>query len=177
MSKIDDATRLKMQQDYIEGRMSLRAIGKKYGVTGQCVSRISKREGWTSNRIARNVVQKCAQTEGIANGIKDKDISPVMKAGIVAALLNDLFERIIDEIGKQTPEQIFESIRYITPIAAAIRTNQLTIMQAYGIMSPAETQRMELLKKQAEADMQSNEPQEVKVTFSILGDMEGDPTV
>lgn len=183
MGKIDKAA---MFEDYKLG-MSHREIAEKYGCSKQYVGKVAAKEKWTM-AIARPVVNVKPLEKPLSNdpvvraAMKDEEISNVVKAGVVASRLNDLIDEIIAGVSKLDMETKIAGVRVVGSLAAAIRTNQMTIMQAYGVMTPAEHARIELLQKEAarEEEKETAAARPVEVTFHILGEdgeLPGDPTV
>lgn len=197
---------LQMQDDYIKTDMSFAELGKKYGVTRQAVQHIAKRDGWSlferragptpkgpdpgPGRTRKDplpvdtAIEISTSPAELAKDIPE-EIPYEKRAGFVAVKMNEIFDKILDKFAELEILEQLKALRDIVALASAIRTNQLTIMQAFGGMTAADRERLNLMRRQLdkkeEADKVDTTP--VQVTFRILGsdgeavqDADADPT-
>lgn len=143
----------KAKNEYITGKDTLVALGKKYGVSRKQMHTKSSKEGWVQARKdyrtnkATKVIKtfEKAQVKAEVNRLED-----VQAAGLKGV---SMIRAMIERNEELQSSDTFDP-RDLNALARALKDFTAVIKEAYGLMSPAEIESLKIARERLELDRQ-----------------------
>lgn len=160
----------KIRKEFCEKKISLSRLAREYEIDYQVLYAISRKEGWKDAR--EEIIQKNTKkiVEATAETRADKMIKITQAAESVADTLLQMAQQAAEGI---TCDKA--SVEIMERLAKAIRTNQQTLMQSYGLATADTESRIQADKDKAETA--AGEDTDLRVTFAMMEAPDGVPVV
>lgn len=205
--RLSEEDKERIQHMYCSEHMSKSAIGKEFGISTTAVFKLIKKMGWDQEidtaptesavklvkkaRAKDKAVKESAELTEHAQEVQAAARDPCTPMVELTAATHDLVEIISQTIGdfKALAPDVRATLTGEFPkLANALRTCQATLMQSYGIMTPGDAARVEVLRRQIaiKEEDQRVDAEPIEVTFNVYGDdkegedgdaIDNDPTV
>lgn len=143
---------LKVQQEYIEGDISLAKLANKYNVDPSTVQKHSQQEGWVSKKeefkrsFTKKVIEK--KTELLATRAVDVNIALYSSYNKALAIVNDILDH--PEIHLCT--RGIYSLDRLERLTRSMNNIQNGQMLAVGIVPATEMKKLELMQRKLEIE-------------------------
>lgn len=154
-----------IKSEFVSGKATTTAISKKYGVSESTIYAHARNEQWraTREKVRRKTEEKyvnqCARARA-------RELTVISSA---AEKMAALLDRTVDELSEMPAESRTKSLKGLAAVASAISANTATLINLYGIQSPAQIESQRIARERLELDKRRQAYEEAKTSDETAG--------